>query len=652
MSAPVLTDNLLSRLADLESRLSRLERPPAATGAIPSGQTVPAGQITAGTLAVGVLVPAANVQPGTFPAGGFTFSGVLTINSATASNVVSTGAGAGYEFRERDNNANQWVWYGQGATARLWRGGYGDRLTVYTDRPSLNLGDRNFIGYPGAYGGNYAQFGHWNYRDDTNYGYMQSNVGMVFLSAPNEVHLRINNTDKWWLDWNAVNLVNCRMVLNSNRVDTRGYGDDWHTFQWWSGNDGLRITEFGGLYFRVRDQDPALEILATGVSRFRRFDQIGAYDTAAIMTKSEGGGTGAKVGFWSAGQNAAQILKCWGSTIEVRSWDDGGWGTLNGVLGNMSSEKIKRNVREATELLPRAKRRANLRKLRTVHYNRKPPERGWCANCLGTGKWSGRADRTEDERKAAGLARGFGYAFDDTCPDCGGDPWSVEPEAVKKSEEAGWLGFIAEEVAEEFPEAVFWRTPEDGGPPEPMALDTLALLSILWEEVRELGGFEDEARPKVADLESSGNAREERLNLLEARARSRIEALEAGDAANRARVGSVEAKAAGLDARTAEVDTKAGEATTKAVDAGTKAEGARARAAAAEARAQAAEARAQAAETKAAGVETKAGTLEQRVAANEAALATATTARSALEARLAAIEAIPSIAQALKPPKK
>ena len=404
----------------------------------------------------------------------------LWVDSASASGVVSTGAGAGYEFRERDATGNQWVLYATAAIARLWRGGYGDRFYFEPSRPYFRIGDTHYMGYAGAYGGSYAQFSHWNYRDDTNYGYMQSNVGMVFLSAPNEVHLRINNSDKWWLDNNAVNLANCRMVLNSNRIDTRGYGDDWHTHQWWSGNDGWRITEYGGLYFRVRDQDPALEILATGVSRFRRFDQIGAYDVSAIMTKSEGGGTGAKVGFWSAGQNAAQILKCWGSTIEGRTWDDGGWGIINADLNDMSTESGKSKIRKLAKA-EKAKHKDKMKRLEPIHYVRKTDEDDRCVNCLATGK----------KRKPHG-----DEFLDEICPDCAGTKKKKLDKSQKKNAETGFFSFSAEEMAVEFPEAVHFDLDE-----APVAIKPVSLIAILWEDNKNQQDQIDalEARLKVLE---------------------------------------------------------------------------------------------------------------------------------------------------------
>lgn len=61
-----------------------------------------------------------------------TFSGALTalggITSGAA--VSSTGAAASLSFMERNDFSAKWDWYAQSGVARLWRLGFGDRVTV------------------------------------------------------------------------------------------------------------------------------------------------------------------------------------------------------------------------------------------------------------------------------------------------------------------------------------------------------------------------------------------------------------------------------------------------------------------------------------------------------------------------------------------
>ena len=48
--------------------------------------------------------------------------------------ILSTGASAGFKFRDRGSatSAGDWVWYSAGNVARFWRAGVGDLLTVTT----------------------------------------------------------------------------------------------------------------------------------------------------------------------------------------------------------------------------------------------------------------------------------------------------------------------------------------------------------------------------------------------------------------------------------------------------------------------------------------------------------------------------------------
>lgn len=397
-------------------------------------------------------------------------------------NTVNAGVMTYDWFRAKGNNGTFFQDWGGGwfMSDTTWIRAYQDKSIYTAATVGAGVARMGALTYA-----DHANFCHSNFVGSAQrYGFLQRWDGWIWISGGPRTTFQTDDAERMFIDSNAIHIKD-RVELADSSIWSRVWNDDWHVWGWWSGNDGLRITEYGGLYFRVRDTDPALEILAIGVTRARRFDQIGAYDTSALMTKSEGGGSGTKVGFWSAGQNAAHILKCWGSTIEVRSWDDGGWGTLNGVLGNQSSIKGKKNVVTATTKLSKADRKAKVKRTRAVHYNRKDPEKGWCANCVGTGRFKKRLEPDAPETEV-------------TCPYCNGDPMSLPAPAYHvKQEESGWFGFISEELVQEFPEAVFWRQPEDGGAPEPSSVDTLALIAVLWDEVKDL---ED----RLVTLESKG----------------------------------------------------------------------------------------------------------------------------------------------------
>lgn len=385
--------------------------------------------------------------------------GRLVVDSTAVDNITATGSGATFRLDSRDGTGT-WVMYATGATFRWWKGS--DQM--YLDANGLTVLARNYVGLSGAHGASYAQFSHSAMWNQTAYGYMQSSGGEVFLSTSGNMNFRVNNNQKMMMDTNAINFY-IRLVLLDQVIHSRTYGDDWHVHGWWSGNDGWRITEYGGLYFRVRDQDPAFEIFATGVSRFRKFDQIGAYDTSAIVTYSLGGGTGAKIGLWSGGQNAAQILKCWGSTIEGRTWDDAGWGIINADLNDMSTVEGKTNVKRLAKIT-KAGHKAKMQRLEPIHYVRKTDEDDRCVNCLATGK----------ARKAAG--DGF---TDEPCPDCTGTKKKPLDKSQKKNAATGFLSFAAEEMAVEFPEAVHFDLDES-----PVAIKPISVVAILWEQVKDL----------------------------------------------------------------------------------------------------------------------------------------------------------------------
>lgn len=61
-----------------------------------------------------------------------TFSGALTALGGLTSGaaVASTGAASSLSFMERNDFSSKWDWYAQSGVARLWRSGYGDRVTV------------------------------------------------------------------------------------------------------------------------------------------------------------------------------------------------------------------------------------------------------------------------------------------------------------------------------------------------------------------------------------------------------------------------------------------------------------------------------------------------------------------------------------------
>ena len=414
--------------------------------------------------------------------------GGLEISGGPGTNVVTRGSGAGYEFQERDTGT-AWVLYSNAAVARLWRGS--DLHLWGTDYFRASVAR---IGYGGFYG-NFACFAHMDRWAAGQYALLQGPGGETYLNAyTGAVYIRWQNNDKLVIDVNASSFRN-RIVLNDNRIDTRGWGDDWHCAQWWSGNDGWRHTEYGGFYFRVRDSDPVFEITATGRSKFHKFDQIGAYDQSAVLTHSSGGGTGAKYGYWSMGQNAAHIHKCWGSSIEVRNWDDGNWGYSVGDFNDVSTlrAKVPESIERMKDKLPKVQRREKHKKIQGIKYKR--PLEDACVNCLSTGLKANRQDQTEKQRGEQVAASLFGATLE-KCPDCQGSGKKTPDPGAQKNFDTGLFGFAAEELAVEFPEVVFFD--REG---LPVAVKPNALIALLWEDNKDQQEEIDALEARVAQLE-------------------------------------------------------------------------------------------------------------------------------------------------------
>lgn len=379
---------------------------------------------------------------------------------------------------------------------------------TFLDNNGLTVYGRNYIGQSGAYGGTFAQFSHSTMWNSSGYGYMQENSGQVYLSCANGtlIYFRVGNTTKALIGGSSFEIYT-NFALYDSSIYTRAWNDAWHVHGWWSGNDGLRITEYGGLYFRVRDKDPVFQIEAYATSHFERFDQLGGWDTAALFTRAMGGGSPTMISWHEQGRNAAHLIKSWVSALECRSWDNAGWGIFRGELEDYSSAQAKRNIRRAKERLPKADRRAKQKRIEAAHFNRK---RGGCANCMGTGLQ--RENRRinpgmSDHEKRAALpvvAGLFGGSLDETpCPDCKGLGMEFKHPEDVKNEEAGWFGFISEELEKEFPEACYYRRSEaDQTKLEVSGISVQAVVALLWEDNKDQQDEIDALTARLSVLEA------------------------------------------------------------------------------------------------------------------------------------------------------
>jgi len=446
--------------------------------------------------------------------------GKLVIDSAVASNVVAKGAGAGFQFRERDGEGD-WVWYANADRAYLWRSAYNEIVTVDPTIPRMDIGVAA-IG-KGTFYGDFATFAHYSRWAAGQYCLMQEWNGTTYLNAyNNHIWLRVNNnnvmevgtsanrinvfgTDRfgaghcfriwddgevwcWSVGVGGDNSANSGMMIHNNWIRMKGsygyYFDD-RACGLCSNQTNVITTDFGGGEWTM------LEI--------RRHDQTGGWDTFAIRSRSTGGGSPCGFAGWETGRNAAHIIKTWFSAWEARTWDNGGWGIFRGELEDYSSEKSKNNIQLAREKLSKVERKQKIKRIETKHFNRK---RGGCANCMGTGlaKENRRlqaehaAKKGDDKRRSkkkwteeddADLI--LPVEPTEKCPDCDGKGLAFMHAHDVKTEEAGWFGFISEELEKEFPEAVYYRpSEEDQTQIEVSGISVQALVAVLWEEVKDL----------------------------------------------------------------------------------------------------------------------------------------------------------------------
>jgi len=495
--------------------------------------------------------------------------GKLVVDSGIATNFRSTGAGAGFEFRDRGdwlNDNHAWALYANAAVARLWKAGYGD-VFIFDPGGRMEPGVAQ-VGTHQVHT-SYAHFGHRNNDSASNYCFL-TNGDESIVSAPGNVYLSRNGQWVCRLDASGFT-VNDDIAIPSDRaLYFKGPWDGTHLIHHWGAMDGFvyrtwaehrfectgarraTINDSGiychsgwfrndtgtdqGIYNHYRGQ--GIQFTADGVRTYPNgvrldaylFDHLGHWPTVPLFVRSDGGGSGARVTFRAAGQNAAPMWKAWGQAFEARSWDDVSMIPIRGVIENFCRESSKEAIRSLEERLPRTQRKQKLKALRSVHYQKKERGQG-CANCLGTGQATkneriksaldmkrahergeppeGREAFDPDRKtpRAAPPARALPREIADVvepvegepCPDCGGLGVAWERPENRKAEEPGWLGFVAEEIEQAFPEAMFYRQDEDGEV-RVSGVDHMALIAILWEEVKALGGFEDEQRGKADDL--------------------------------------------------------------------------------------------------------------------------------------------------------
>lgn len=430
-------------------------------------------------------------------------------------------------------------------TGKVTFGGTGDGV-AWLDSGGIRTGPAKMSGY--NWDGAWANFGHKDRMDvnSASYAFMHHSGGDTIVNSTGVLYLRRNGvggSNECRLDSSGLYVSDDIAIPSDRAIYFKGPWDATHIIHHSSADDGLRYSTWnyhrfwctGAERFRIQSGDGAylysgwyrthgdsglynqtraqgIQFTPDGVRTYPNgmrfdaylFDHLGAWTAVPIWTRSDGGGSGARITHRAAGQNAAPMWKAWGQAFEARSWDDGAFIPIRGVIENYCRAESKTSIRAAAERLPKAQRKQKVKRLRTVHYSREKRGQG-CANCLGTGlatknerikswlemKENHRKDsRPDREQHGKGKLPPEVEAVTEpvegeACPDCGGQGMTWERPENARAEEAGWFGFIAEEIVEQFPEAMFYRQDEDGEV-RVSGADHMALIAILWEEVKDL----------------------------------------------------------------------------------------------------------------------------------------------------------------------
>lgn len=484
--------------------------------------------------------PAASVTPGAFPTGDFTVDGDLAVTSQIAAGgtsfdpepITSHGTSSGISMKDRDNAALRWVIYPTANQLWFWDGGNRVSIDRNTGLIRTNL---TAVG-PHPVFNAYAWFGHRDMAGSAQYGFLQSATGETIVNATGAVYIRrngVSGTNELCLDASGLYVSDDIAIPSDRAIYLKGAWDAQHIIHHWgsmdgiiyntwtehrfktSGGDAVRIMDAGlymtqgwvrtynerGMYNESSNSGISFEDHGMGHGRLvsswsQRPIQLyrnanGNWQQAAFNVKSTVGG--AKISLWSTDQGSAPIIKQWNETFEARNNPDTGWAWWTGFINNTSTIKAKSNVRNSSERITKSQRKQRIKNQRTVHYNRRQNDK-WCANCSNTGKrqpgqrlegepgYEGKHDATTADHLQL-LFKGGDLG---DCPTCNGDPASITPPSIIKNEEAGWLGFIAEELEQTFPECVVYRDEGPGTDAYPIGVDSLALIALLWEEVKDL----------------------------------------------------------------------------------------------------------------------------------------------------------------------
>lgn len=166
--------------------------------------------------------------------------GQLWVNSSSATNLKSEGAGAGLSLGNRDGAANPWVFYSpQADDLRIWRGGdlgywrYGENTYEYW---GAKIGKGSFYG-------DFAGFAHWSKWSAGNYALLQGGGGDTYLNASSGtgVYIRNANNNRVVIGSGSVEIHGAPLALYDNQIRLRVYNDSLHRVNYTSVIDGVEV---------------------------------------------------------------------------------------------------------------------------------------------------------------------------------------------------------------------------------------------------------------------------------------------------------------------------------------------------------------------------------------------------------------------------
>lgn len=466
-----------------------------------------------------ISLPASKVTPGTFGAGDYVFPGQLTSVGTINGSWIELRSAAGFpaiDFTRTPGTADYNVRFANDADQRLSihggglyvSGGAGVRnyfkdsersagaglrvgaawglYGLYSEDGDLTLGsatgnirfqsgrdhfdvngitanNRAYMGVSGAHGG-WAQFSHNGYWNSSGHYGMMHNGGSVLLSA-DEVILRYQNDNRLCAAGGDI-WVNRPINMRGYQIWMKQYADDTHRIDYDAGFDGMVYSTWGDHRFYM-----------TGGHRLTIFDRgtisMGAncgssWNLGHVRAENNDGGSAGIA--WHLPNHSAMIMENWRGDGGVH-WrnNGGGWALVHADHDDLSMGSIKRNIRSLESV------RGKVKTLQPKRFKMKRPDDPTAPLIVA------RAKETHLQWKEE-VKEGR---------------WDPRMVALQERQwEDDNIGFLAEDMAEVFPEVVTYDV--DG---TPQGIRYRHLATILWRMNQEQDEQIEDIERRLAVLE-------------------------------------------------------------------------------------------------------------------------------------------------------